>query len=123
MKSIMSAAVATAILVSGGAVAKTKVKSAKGIADPGMLILYSEANYNGDTYEFVKARTQIPMEWNIGSIAVAPGESWEICEKARYKAPCVTLNRSYADTSEIGVTGMIGSLRPAAPQAAAAKAR
>jgi len=104
-----------ALLISGAAAdAKPKVKPAKGVARPGMMILYSEPNFNGDTYEFVKARTQVPMEWNIRSVAVAPGESWEVCEKARFKAPCMTLDQSYANSGDVGITGMIGSLRPTA---------
>jgi len=115
MKFKFGAALMAALLISGAAAdAKPKVKPAKGVARPGMLILYSEPNFNGDTYEFVKARTQVPMEWNIRSVAVAPGESWEVCEKARFKAPCMTLDQSYANSGDVGITGMIGSLRPTA---------
>lgn len=92
-----------------------KPKLAKGVARAGMLILYDQANFNGDRYEFNKARVQVPMEWNVRSIAVAAGESWELCEKPRYKAPCTTITASAADSSEVGVTGMIGSLRPVKP--------
>lgn len=121
MKSIFAAALAASLLMSGGAAAKTKAKAVKGAALPGVLILYSEPNFNGDRYELSKARTQLSMEWNIRSIAVAPGESWEICEKPRYRAPCMTLGQSYANSGEVGVTGMIGSVRPAGAGPTAAK--
>ncbi len=114
MKITFAAAAMAALLMAASADAKPQVKPAKGVARAGMLILYSEPNFNGDTYAFVKTRIQVPMEWNIRSVAVAQGESWEVCEKARFKAPCMTLDQSYANSGDVGITGMIGSLRPTA---------
>lgn len=118
MRTLLIALLGVALAAgSAGADAKTKTKASKGVARPGMLVLYSEPNFNGETYEFEKARVQVPMEWNVRSIAVAPGETWELCEKARYKGTCATIDKSVGDASEAGVTGMIGSLRVAAKAA------
>lgn len=112
MKKLSAAALLTAAVLSVPTAAGSKPALAKGVARAGTLILYSETNFNGERLEFVKTRTQVPMEWNIKSVAVAPGESWEVCVKPRFKQPCMTLDASSADASEMGLTGMIGSLRP-----------
>ncbi len=78
-------------------------------AKKGLLILYNGARFQGDFMEISKARTSIATDMPVGSIAVYPGEAWEICEKPRFKAPC----RIVRD-SETGLGGiMVRSARPA----------
>ena len=41
----------------------------------------------------------MPHDYNIGSIAIWPGEVWEVCDKPRYKGNCLTIT---ADETNIG---------------------
>lgn len=114
MKALVAGAIILAAMAGSSALdAKSKVKPVKGVARTGMLIFYDQPNFNGETYEFDKARVQLSMDWNIRSIAIAPGESWEVCQKPRYKEPCMVITGSMADSAANGLGGMIGSLRKA----------
>jgi hypothetical protein len=80
-------------------------------ARPGELILYQQPNFNADNVVVEKDRTTITTDWNIRSIAIHEGESWQVCAKPRYQQPCLTLTRSVPDASTIGIMGQIGSVR------------
>ena len=82
-------------------------------SEAGRLILFEASGYGGDMLEIDSARTQVRTPWNIGSLAVHPGERWQICARPRYQEPCIVLDRSVQDASAIGISGQIGSARPA----------
>jgi|SRR5665213_1873912 len=82
-------------------------------AMPGIMILYEQTNFNGDSYEVDRDRTSVTTKWNIRSIAIHPGEKWQICNKPRYQGDCIVLPRSVNDAKLIGVEGQIGSTRRA----------
>jgi hypothetical protein len=77
----------------------------------GEMILYEQTNYNGDSYSVDRDRTSVVTKWNIRSIAIHPGEKWQICAKPRYQGDCIVLPRSVNDAKLIGVLGQIGSTR------------
>lgn len=79
----------------------------------GELTLYEMTNYNGDSWVLESASPTVHTDWNIRSIAVHPGESWQICARSRFRTPCIVLNRSVNDATLIGIEGQIGSARPA----------
>jgi hypothetical protein len=79
---------------------------------PGELTLYEMTNWNGDDQMIDSAAATVRTPWPIRSIAVHPGESWQICARSRFR-DCITLNRSVNDASLLGITGQIGSARPA----------
>ena len=81
---------------------------------PGELHLYEATNFNGERYLIDSSRIQVRTDWNIRSIAVHPGERWQICARPRFRDPCIVLDRSVHDATLIGVEGQIGSARPAA---------
>jgi hypothetical protein len=92
--------------------------------DAGRLMIYNQANYNGEEYEVDAPKRTFEWDYHPRSIAIHPGDRWEICARPRF-AECITLNRSVPDTTMIGIPAGrdIGSVRPApAPGAAPAPA-
>ena len=64
-------------------------KRATGVmTDKGKLTLYEGQKFEGDTIEVLKDMPSLSYDQTIGSIAVYPGEKWELCEQARYKGVC-----------------------------------
>ena len=80
-------------------------------ARPGELVLYEQANFNGDTYEIDRDNSSIHTDWNVHSIAIHQGDSWQICNKTRFQWQCITLTQSYPDASAIGVMGQVPSAK------------
>lgn len=79
----------------------------------GEMTLYQDTNYDGETEVVDGTRSTVRTDWNIRSIAVHPGDRWQICARPRFRDPCIVLDRSVHDASLIGVEGQIGSARPA----------
>ena len=79
----------------------------------GELTLYEMVNYNGDTKVIDNSSAAVRTDWNIRSVSVHPGDRWQICARARFRDPCIILDRSVHDASLIGIEGQIGSARPA----------
>lgn len=116
MKRLMLSAAALAMIGGAGTIAlaqDAKPKAEKKMrvkATPGKLALYEGQKFEGDRYDVEGERASISTDFTVGSIAVAPGETWEVCEKARFKEPCMTVTE---ETTELGrIT--IRSARPAA---------
>jgi hypothetical protein len=86
----------------------------KSPAKKGLLILYNGQKFQGDFLEIKKIRTSMGEDMRVGSLAVFPGEAWEICEGARFKAPCRIVT---TDESGLGQQ-MVNSVRPVAAPAA-----
>jgi hypothetical protein len=89
----------------------------------GELILYKEANFNGERAVIDNAMSTVHTEWNIRSLSVFAGDRWQICARPRFRDPCIILTRSVGDATMIGIEGQIGSARlapetpPATPAA------
>jgi hypothetical protein len=110
--------VATALLAAGTAGAQPPSQAPEpspgtSPAMPGIMILYEQTGFNGDSYEIDRDRPYVQTKWNIRSIAIHPGEKWQICNKPRYQGDCIVLPRSVNDAKLIGVEGQIGSTRRA----------
>ena len=88
----------------------------------GELVLYKEANYNGEQHIVNEAASTVHTDWNIRSLSVHPGDRWQICARPRFRDPCIILSRNVPDATMIGIEGQIGSARPA-PEPAAAPAQ
>lgn len=104
------AALALVGLTAAGVSAYAGDAAKKSPAKKGLLILYNGQKFQGDFLEIKKARTSMGEEMLVGSLAVFPGEAWEICEGPRYKAPCRVVS---ADETGLGRV-MIQSVRPVA---------
>lgn len=115
-------AAAAAMLAGAPALAAQPPATAAGTPHTvhGELILYQDPNYNGDDWTVERSSAAIHTDWNIRSVAVHPGDRWEICARPRYR-DCIVLDRSVPDATMIGITGQIGSARQA-PQPAATPA-
>jgi opacity protein-like surface antigen len=107
MKALTMSVILAALLATGASAADKKVSPAR----QGELILYQDTNYNGDNYTVNRDNTFIHTDWNIRSIALYPGEKWQICNKPRFQGDCLTLTDSVPDASTIGVMGQVPSAR------------
>jgi hypothetical protein len=83
------------------------------------LILFEDTNYGGDDVTVERPTAAIQTDWPVRSIAVHPGDSWEICLMSRFREPCIVLDHSIPDAGMIGIEGQIGSAR----RSVAARAR
>jgi hypothetical protein len=85
------------------------------------LMVFHDVSYNGEAETIETPSTTVHTDWPIRSIAVHPGDSWQICGRSRFRDPCIVLNRSVPDARMIGIENQIGSARLAltAPVAAA----
>lgn len=87
----------------------------------GEMILYQMNAYNGDDYTVDSPSSTVHTDWPIRSIAIHPGDRWQLCGRSRYRDPCIILDRSIPDATMVGIDDQIGSARPA-PEAAPAPA-
>jgi hypothetical protein len=117
MRMLTTAAALAALLAMPLAAQQGGQGKAKQAATPhtvaGEMMLYQNLHYGGEDYVIDAPRTAVRTDWNIRSIAIHPGDRWQICARSRYRDPCITLDRSVPDASMIGVEGQIGSARPA----------
>lgn len=106
---IVAGAVAAAGLSLAAMPAGANAPAGKVLARKGVIVLYNGQKFTGSYAEYNKLRTQMELEFPIGSIAVFPGEAWEICENPRFKEPCRTVTANETDLGAI----VVGSLRKA----------
>ena len=80
----------------------------------GRLMIYNQTNYNGEEYEVDAAKRMFEWDYHPRSIAIHPGDRWQICARPRF-AECIVLDRSIPDTTLIGIPAGsdFGSVRPA----------
>lgn len=78
----------------------------------GQLTFFEMKDYAGDTMMIDSASRSVHTDWNIRSLSIHPGDRWQICARAGFR-DCIVIDRSVADASVIGITGQIGSARPA----------
>lgn len=58
------------------------------MTEKGKLTMYEGQKFEGDTVEAIKDSPSLSYDFTIGSIAVYPGEKWELCEQSRYRGVC-----------------------------------
>ena len=93
-------------LVAGGTVAVAHPQNSR--VDKGKIGLFEGNNFDLDSYDAKGARPQISLDYNVNSIAVYPGEKWEVCAGKRYQGPCMTIDK---DTQNLGGVA-VQSARP-----------
>jgi Beta/Gamma crystallin len=102
----LSLALATSGLLLGAQAMADAPK--KALVKKGMMIAYFGQSFQGDNLEVTKMRTSVDLDFTIGSIAVAEGDAWEICELPRFKGPCQIVNSNQTNLGKM----KIGSVRP-----------
>lgn len=73
----------------------------------GTLTLFEGQKFDGDSYRLEKDEPSLQHDFLVGSIAVYPGETWELCDKPKFKGNCLTVS---ANETGIG-KAMIKSAR------------
>ena len=71
----------------------------------GEMILYQDLNYSGEQETLRSPRTTVRTDWNIRSLAMHPGDRWQICARPRFRRPLHRPRPSVHDASLIGVEG------------------
>lgn len=101
MKTIVTGLLLAALPV-GLAVAQGTAP-AKPKADAKTMRLYKGQNFTGEMYLVEGTRSSLMLEMNIGSIAVYPGEKWEVCEKPRFKGTCTVVEADMNNMGEVAI--------------------
>ncbi|WP_260582628.1 beta/gamma crystallin family protein [Sphingopyxis sp. PET50] len=65
----------------------------------GTLTVFEGQKFDKRSYRVTKDDPDLSHDFLIGSIAVFPGEVWELCDKPKYKGNCLTVS---ADEAGIG---------------------
>lgn len=65
----------------------------------GTLTVFEGQTFDKRSYRITKDNPSLSHEFLIGSIAIFPGETWELCDRTKYKGNCLTLS---ADEINIG---------------------
>lgn len=77
----------------------------------GVLILYGATDFSGQSQRVTGAQGSFSAPFTIRSLSIRPGDRWQICTNANFRAPCTTVTRPIADASILGITGQVGSIR------------
>jgi hypothetical protein len=105
MKKILAAALGVVLVTASGVAV---AHSQKARVDKGKIGLFEGSSFNLKDYDAKGARPQISLEFNVSSIAVYPGEKWQVCGGKRYQEPCMIIDK---DTENLGgIT--VQSVRP-----------
>lgn len=106
----ISAAIGTVALVAAtlGPVAHAWAEPAKSRTEASTMRLYKGQKFTGESYTVDRARPSLQLEMPVGSIAIFPGEKWEVCEKPRFKGSCNIID---SDMTDLGAAA-IQSARP-----------
>ena len=97
-----AAAAASLTLVAAPLAAQEEAKTIEGT-----LTIFEGQKFDKQSYRVTKDNPSLPHDFLIGSIAVFPGEVWELCDKPKYKGNCLTIS---ADETGIG-KALIKSVR------------
>jgi hypothetical protein len=117
MKNLTIAALAAATLALPASAMQTPTPAPTRAAPDviaGRMMIYNQINYNGEEYEVDAAKRMFEWDYHPRSIAIHPGDRWQICARPRF-AECIVLDRSIPDTTLIGIPAGsdFGSVRPA----------
>jgi hypothetical protein len=80
-------------------------------AGAGELALFHDIGFNGDRHVIERDRPSLLIYWTIGSVAVHPGEKWQICPRDRYQGRCAIVSESVRDSVAAGIPTQILSAR------------
>jgi len=105
------AAITAAALLPAALVSAQGTPSVKAKTETSTLRLFKGQSFSGEFYDVDRARPSLQLEMMVGSIAVYPGEKWEVCDKPRFNGNCNIID---ADMANMG-TVAIQSVRPIKP--------
>jgi hypothetical protein len=108
MQNFLAAAGFIALIGAGAGIAKADGDQAKSRSERGVLTLYEGKGFNGKRYEVDTLTREMDTVFAISSIAVHPGESWQICERPAFKEPCMTVDADQENLNAI----MVRSAKP-----------
>lgn len=83
----VAAAVAVMTVMAAPAAADEKSKTIAGV-----LTLFEGQQFDRQSYRVTKDNPSVPHDFLVGSIAVYPGEVWEVCDKPKFKGNCLTVS-------------------------------
>jgi hypothetical protein len=90
----------------------TQSGAPRAATEQGRITFYENKNYSGGSYMVDEERRSLRTGWNVNSVAIHPGDRWQLCNRTRFQEPCITLDRSIPDLAVLGAAGEIGSVRP-----------
>mgnify|MGYP002779058557 FL=1 len=99
MKTLLTALTLAALPLS----LATAQTPAKPKADVKTMRLYKGQNFTGEMYVVEGTRSSLMLEMNVGSIAVYPGEKWEVCDKPRFKGTCTIVDADMNNMGEVAI--------------------
>jgi hypothetical protein len=113
---------ATGLNVAGNAETPAPATAAKKVnkVPKGVVMLYNGQNFEGVRVEIDSMRTSIVMDYTVGSIGIAPGESWTLCDGERFKGTCNTYTESQTGLGKVMIRSAKFNKVPKAPKAAKA---
>lgn len=97
------ATVAVLTMAASASVAVAGQDKAKVRTDKGVLTLYEGGTFTGKRYEVDTLTREMETVFSISSVAVYPGESWEVCERPAFKEPCMTIDADQTNLNGIMV--------------------
>lgn len=83
----------------------------KAKTEQGTMRLFKGQSFTGESYVVESARSSLMLEMTVGSIAVYPGDKWEVCEKPRFKGSCNMVDTDMANLGNVAIQ----SARPVKP--------
>ena len=88
------------------------------MTDKGKLTLFEGQKFEGRSMDTIQDMPSMSYDFTIGSIAVYPGDSWELCEQARYKGVCNVFTGNETGLGRIKIQSARMVKTPAAPKPA-----
>ncbi len=117
-KFFLTAFVASACIAGIGISSSEGIAQKKKSAVPkNTLMLYKGQNYEGESYEVIKTRVTISLDFPVGSFNIAPGDTWEICDQEKFKGNCNTFTESQSGLGSISIRSAKLIKPPKAPKA------
>lgn len=83
----LAAATSVLLALAAPAAADEKAKTIEGV-----LTLFEGQQFDRQYYRVTKDNPSMPHDFLVGSIAVYPGEVWEVCDKPKFKGNCLTIS-------------------------------
>lgn len=71
--------------------------------EKGTMRLFKGQSFAGEAYVVDSARSSLMLEMTVGSIAVYPGEKWEVCDKPRFKGSCNVVDTDMANMGTVAI--------------------
>jgi Beta/Gamma crystallin len=85
------------------------------MTEKGVLTLFEGQKFEGESIEINKDMPSLSYEFTIGSIAVYPGEKWELCEQTRYRGVCNVMTGNETSMGKVKIQSARMIKTPVAP--------